>query len=91
MHVHVRINDCSVYGDLTQGLSEDDDMTLGASPGSAGADALTVGSAPGSDVSWEAVNEGDADMTLWVPDHVVTHCASCHQKFSLVRRKHHCR
>ncbi|XP_071094279.1 phosphatidylinositol-3,5-bisphosphate 3-phosphatase MTMR3-like isoform X1 [Haliotis cracherodii] len=46
---------------------------------------------PASDVSWEQVDDGESKMTLWVPDHAVTHCAGCDYAFSLVRRKHHCR
>jgi len=55
-------------------------------PASAG-----VASAAASDLSWEQVEERDSRMTLWVPDHVVTHCTGCHQEFWMVRRKHHCR
>jgi len=55
-------------------------------PASAG-----VASAAASDLSWEQVEEKDSRVTLWVPDHVVTHCAGCHQEFWMVRRKHHCR
>lgn len=49
------------------------------------------GSVGASDMSWEQVEEKDSHMTLWVPDHVVTHCAECQQEFWMVRRKHHCR
>ena len=53
----------------------------------------STGAASGimSDVSWEQIEEKDAQMTLWVPDHAVTHCAGCNQEFWMVRRKHHCR
>jgi len=44
-----------------------------------------------SDLSWEQIEERDANMTLWVPDHAVTHCAGCDCEFWMVRRKHHCR
>nr|CAD7201001.1 unnamed protein product [Timema douglasi] len=45
-----------------------------------------------SDVSWEAVEETDANPTLWVPDHAVNRCMGCDIEFSwLGRRKHHCR
>ena len=44
-----------------------------------------------SDMSWEPVEEKDAKMTLWVPDHAVTHCAGCDLEFWIVRRRHHCR
>lgn len=49
------------------------------------------GSAVASDLSWEQVEEKDAQMTLWVPDHVVTHCTGCDQEFWVARRRHHCR
>lgn len=53
--------------------------------------------------SWEAVEErsgpsSNASSTntmgasvLWVPDHAVSRCTSCHTEFWLGRRKHHCR
>ena len=44
-----------------------------------------------SDVSWEQVEEREAQITLWMPDHAVTHCAACDNAFNVVRRKHHCR
>lgn len=42
-------------------------------------------------LSWEPVESFDAQPTLWVPDHAVTQCMSCDNKFWLGRRKHHCR
>ena len=44
-----------------------------------------------SDTSWEAVDEGEARPTLWVPDHAVDSCTSCNNEFWMGRRKHHCR
>ncbi|XP_076057097.1 phosphatidylinositol-3,5-bisphosphate 3-phosphatase MTMR3 isoform X2 [Oratosquilla oratoria] len=44
-----------------------------------------------SDTSWEAVEEGEARPTLWVPDHAVDHCTGCNTQFWIGRRKHHCR
>ncbi|XP_041347443.1 myotubularin-related protein 3-like isoform X2 [Gigantopelta aegis] len=44
-----------------------------------------------SDQSWDKMDEDDAKMTLWVPDHAVTHCAGCDGMFCIVRRRHHCR
>lgn len=53
--------------------------------------------------SWEAVDERSgppsgasstntlASSVLWVPDHAVSRCHSCHTEFWLGRRKHHCR
>ena len=52
---------------------------------------LGTESNPASDVSWEQVDERDSRITLWVPDHVVTHCAACGGDFWIGRRKHHCR
>lgn len=52
---------------------------------------LGGGSVVTSDLSWEQVEEKDAQMTLWVPDHVVTHCAGCDKEFWVAFRKHHCR
>lgn len=44
-----------------------------------------------SEVSWEAVEEGETRPTLWVPDHAVSQCMGCHTQFWFGRRKHHCR
>ncbi|KAK7070785.1 Myotubularin-related protein 4 [Halocaridina rubra] len=44
-----------------------------------------------SDTSWEAVEEGEARPTLWVPDHAVDACTGCSTQFWMGRRKHHCR
>lgn len=55
-------------------------------PASAGVASITA-----SDLSWEQVEEKDSRVTLWVPDHVVTHCAGCNHEFWMARRKHHCR
>ncbi|KAL8604614.1 hypothetical protein ACOMHN_013394 [Nucella lapillus] len=52
---------------------------------------LGTESNPASDVSWEQVDERDSRITLWVPDHIVTHCAGCGGSFWIGRRKHHCR
>jgi len=44
-----------------------------------------------SEVSWEAVDEGDTMPTLCVPDHAASACMGCHTQFWFGRRKHHCR
>jgi len=44
-----------------------------------------------SEVSWEAVDEGETRPTLWVPDHAASQCMGCHTQFWFGRRKHHCR
>lgn len=44
-----------------------------------------------SEVSWEAVDEGETRPTLWVPDHAATACMGCQTQFWFGRRKHHCR
>jgi len=44
-----------------------------------------------SEVSWEAVDEGETRPTLWVPDHAASACMGCHTQFWFGRRKHHCR
>ncbi|ESO12516.1 hypothetical protein HELRODRAFT_63044 [Helobdella robusta] len=41
--------------------------------------------------SWELLNEGNNKVVLWVPDHLVTHCAGCEREFWVALRKHHCR
>ncbi|KAF0765430.1 myotubularin-related protein 3 isoform X1 [Aphis craccivora] len=56
-------------------------------------DDVSVCSSTGGEttLSWEPVESFDAQPTLWVPDHAVTQCMSCDNKFWLGRRKHHCR
>lgn len=49
------------------------------------------GSVCSTEISWEAVEEREAQPTLWVPDHAVTRCMQCDSQFWLGRRKHHCR
>ena len=47
-----------------------------------------------SEVSWEAVEDGDTDTprpTLWIPDHAASSCMGCSTQFWFGRRKHHCR
>lgn len=47
-----------------------------------------------SEVSWEAVEDGDTDTprpTLWIPDHAASCCMGCSTQFWFGRRKHHCR
>lgn len=47
--------------------------------------------------SWEAqrITSGEANLgkvpPIWVPDSVATHCMNCGLKFSVIRRRHHCR
>ena len=41
--------------------------------------------------SWENVDETEAKVVPWVPDHIVTHCAGCDAQFWAARWKHHCR
>lgn len=41
--------------------------------------------------SWEPLDEAEAKVVPWVPDHIVTHCAGCDALFWMGRWKHHCR
>ncbi|XP_069986655.1 phosphatidylinositol-3,5-bisphosphate 3-phosphatase MTMR3 isoform X3 [Penaeus vannamei] len=68
----------------------EDQMSLPESVGSGSGG--SVGQESGvSDTSWEAVEEGEARPTLWVPDHAVDCCTGCNTQFWMGRRKHHCR
>ncbi|XP_050737089.1 myotubularin-related protein 4-like isoform X5 [Eriocheir sinensis] len=68
----------------------EDQMSLPESVGSGSGG--SVGQESGvSDTSWEAVEEGEARPTLWVPDHAVDACTGCNTQFWIGRRKHHCR
>lgn len=44
-----------------------------------------------SDASWDQMDDPEVNIVRWVPDHTVTHCASCDQQFTYLNRKHHCR
>ncbi|XP_067938359.1 myotubularin-related protein 2-like [Watersipora subatra] len=44
-----------------------------------------------SDEGWEDVSVRESTVTLWIPDHAVSHCCACHSPFKMYRRKHHCR
>merc|ERR1719315_111904 len=57
----------------------------GAVDGRSGVESTT------SEISWEALDEGEARPTLWVPDHAATACMGCNTQFWFGRRKHHCR
>ncbi|XP_008482447.1 uncharacterized serine-rich protein C215.13, partial [Diaphorina citri] len=50
-----------------------------------------LGSVCSTEISWEAVEEREAQPTLWIPDHAVNRCMMCDSQFWLGRRKHHCR
>lgn len=44
-----------------------------------------------SDASWEAIEDSEEKIVMWVPDSLVTHCAGCDGQFWMAKRKHHCR
>ncbi|RUS70884.1 hypothetical protein EGW08_021356 [Elysia chlorotica] len=44
-----------------------------------------------SDASWEAIDDSEEKIVMWVPDSLVTHCAGCDSQFWMAKRKHHCR
>ncbi|RXG58288.1 Myotubularin-related protein 4 [Armadillidium vulgare] len=69
----------------------EDQVSLPESVGSGSGDSVGPESSGLSDASWEALDEGDAKTTLWVPDHAVDSCTSCHSRFWMGRRRHHCR
>ena len=43
----------------------------------------------------QRITSGEANLgkvpPIWVPDSVATHCMNCGLKFSVIRRRHHCR
>ncbi|GAB1609551.1 myotubularin-related protein 3-like isoform X2, partial [Argonauta hians] len=78
-------------GTVRQIADKDELASLPESSGSGEPHSLGHCSNAASDVSWEHIDEKDSKMTLWVPDHAVTHCAGCEAAFWFVRRKHHCR
>ncbi|KAL3856141.1 hypothetical protein ACJMK2_010931 [Sinanodonta woodiana] len=68
-----------------------DDHIFADSSGNAEIQSLGNASTAASDASWDQVDDQDSKLTLWVPDHIVTHCAGCQKQFTVLRRKHHCR
>ena len=64
----------------TQLLSEPDLMIAMQSQGILEAQRITAGEA----------NLGKVPP-IWVPDSVATHCMNCGIKFSVIKRRHHCR
>ncbi|XP_078680915.1 phosphatidylinositol-3,5-bisphosphate 3-phosphatase MTMR3-like [Branchiostoma floridae x Branchiostoma belcheri] len=69
----------------------DEELSLPDSERSEEQPSLSNCSTEMSDVSWEQVEERDASVTLWVPDHAVNRCMGCNLEFWMARRKHHCR
>ncbi|KAK3580803.1 hypothetical protein CHS0354_025144 [Potamilus streckersoni] len=69
----------------------DDQILLADSRGNAEIQSQGNVSNASSDGSWDQVDNKDSKLTLWFPDHIVTHCAGCQRQFTLLRRKHHCR
>lgn len=67
--------------DATIALADED----GAADGRSGVESTT------SEISWEALDDGDVRPTLWVPDHAASACMGCNTQFWFGRRKHHCR
>jgi len=51
----------------------------------------STGACSDASSTWEAVDEKEANPTLWVPDHAVAACMKCSTNFWFGRRKHHCR
>ena len=49
----------------------------------------------GSALEAQRITAGEANLgkvpPLWVPDSVATHCMNCGLKFSVIKRRHHCR
>ncbi|XP_066291568.1 myotubularin-related protein 3-like isoform X1 [Branchiostoma lanceolatum] len=79
---------------LSSGLNGegcDEELSLPDSERSEEQPSLSNCSTEMSDVSWEQVEERDASVTLWVPDHAVNRCMGCNLEFWMARRKHHCR
>lgn len=54
---------------------------------------ITVHSQDSSEA--QRITSGEANLgkvpPIWVPDSVATHCMNCGLKFSVIRRRHHCR
>nr|XP_023696603.1 myotubularin-related protein 3 isoform X2 [Paramormyrops kingsleyae] len=44
-----------------------------------------------SEASWVQVDNQDAKVTRWYPDHLAAQCYGCESRFWLATRRHHCR
>jgi len=51
----------------------------------------STGACSDASSTWEAVDEKEANPTLWIPDHAVAACMKCNTNFWIGRRRHHCR
>lgn len=56
-----------------------------------GTDTVDYATSYGSDVSWDNIDDKEAQTTTWMPDHCATKCNNCESRFWLGKRKHHCR
>ena len=56
---------------------------------------LTIAMHSQGSVEARRITAGEAELgkvpPIWVPDAVATHCMNCGLKFSVIRRRHHCR
>ena len=56
---------------------------------------MTIAMHSQGSVEARRITAGEADLgkvpPIWVPDAVATHCMNCGLKFSVIRRRHHCR
>jgi len=76
---------------LTQAGIVPAELTSGVEEEGGNSEARSGVESTNSEVSWEAVEEGETRPTLWVPDHAASQCMGCHTQFWFGRRKHHCR
>lgn len=56
---------------------------------------LIIAMHPQGSLEARRITAGEAELgkvpPIWVPDAVATHCMNCGLKFSVIRRRHHCR
>ena len=56
---------------------------------------LTITMHSQGSVEARRITSGEANLgkvpPIWVPDSVATHCMNCGVKFSVIKRRHHCR
>ncbi|XP_074611326.1 zinc finger FYVE domain-containing protein 9-like isoform X1 [Acropora palmata] len=84
-----QVNTEAIDADETSVPPSENELDLEQSPD------MTIAMHSQGSVEARRITAGEADLgkvpPIWVPDAVATHCMNCGLKFSVIRRRHHCR